>query len=166
MPQNAMKDVPVDYCLRAEEIGPRLRELVEGSAQEPVFRVGRIMIVEDEFTIAADLEAQLTDLGYEVAASVVSGEDALERAAVLRPDVVIMDVHLAGKMRGTETASQLRDRFRIPTVFLTAYADLETLSAARACTPSGFISKPHRAAELNFAIQLALGANENDGHPA
>src|SRR5215831_6863622 len=80
MPQNAMKDVPVHYCLRTAEIGPKLRELVEGSSSPPLFAKGRVMIVEDELIVAADLEAQLTDLGYEVVASVDSGEAALATA--------------------------------------------------------------------------------------
>ena len=160
MPHNAMKDVPVDYCLRASEIGLKLKELVEGSAAEPIFRTGRVMIVEDDWLLAADLEMQLHDLGYDVVANVVSGEEALSRAPDVRPDVVIMDVRLAGKMKGTEAARDLRERFQIPTIFLTAYADLETLSAARAAAPYAFVAKPHHATELNFALQLALGPRD------
>jgi CheY-like chemotaxis protein len=117
------------------------------------------MIVEDECVIAADLEAQLIDLGYDVVANVVSGEEALDKARSALPEVVIMDVRLAGKMKGTEAASHLREQFQIPAVFLTAYADLETLSAASAAVPAAFLGKPHHVRELNFALQLALGAH-------
>jgi CheY-like chemotaxis protein len=116
------------------------------------------MIVEDEWLIASDLEAQLKDLGYEVVANVVSAEEALRSAASAAPDVAIMDIHLGGRMRGTEAAMHLRERFQIPSIFLTAYSDAETLTAAQPLLPCAFLAKPHHATELNVAIQLALNA--------
>jgi chemotaxis response regulator CheB len=165
MPQSAMKDVPVDYCLPASEIGLKLRDLVESRAPKPTLKHGRILIVEDDYLISADLESQLRDLGYEVAAIAVSGEEALEKAASAAADVAIMDVRLRGTMKGTEAAMHLRERFQIPSIFLTAYSDLETLAAARASMPCALLSKPHHATELNFAIQLALNARENGRIP-
>jgi chemotaxis response regulator CheB len=161
MPQSAMKDVPVDYCLPASEIAPKLLELVRSSAPQPAFRKGRVMIVEDEWLIASDLETQLNDLVYEVVANVVSAEEALRSAACIAPDVVIMDVHLGGRMRGTEAAMHLREQFQIPSIFLTAYNDLETLTSAQRSRPYAFLAKPHHATELNVAIQLALNARAN-----
>jgi two-component system chemotaxis response regulator CheB len=161
MPQSAMKDVPIDYCLRASEIGPLLRDLVRSSIPKPALKHGRIMIVEDDWLISADLEGQLNDLGYEVVANVVSGEEALSKAESMKPDVAIMDVRLVGTMKGTEVAIHLRERFRIPSIFLTAYCDMETLSAARSSMACAFLSKPHHASELNSAIQLALSGRES-----
>jgi chemotaxis response regulator CheB len=80
MPRSAMEGVPVDYCLRTFEIGPKLLDLVSSSASKPAPRPGRIMIVEDDALISGDLERQLSDLGYQLSAVAVSGEEALRKA--------------------------------------------------------------------------------------
>jgi chemotaxis response regulator CheB len=161
LPHTAMKSIPVDYCLRAGDIGVRLRDLVQSSTPKPAWKTGRIIIVEDDYLISADLESQLSDLGYAVLAVAGSGEDALRKAASIEADVAIMDVRLAGRMKGTEVARHLRERFQIPSIFVTAYSDMDTLSAAQASMPCAFLSKPYHASELNSAIQLALRSRES-----
>lgn len=129
----------------------------------------RILVVEDESVIAFDLELQLTSLGYQVVGVVASGEQAIARAGDACPDIVLMDIHLEGEMDGIEAARQIRDQYRIPVVFLTAYAEEGTLKRAEATLPYGYLVKPPGATqpygylvkpcdarELNATLQMAL----------
>jgi chemotaxis response regulator CheB len=126
MPQNAMQGAPVDYCLPLAEIAVKLKELVAGVATPPTSQTASVMIVEDEWLLVSELERQLTELGYTVVATVASGEQALGMASSAAPDIVLMDVGLAGRMKGTEAAVRLWEEFQIPIVFLTARVDQET----------------------------------------
>lgn len=114
-----------------------------------------VLICEDEAVIAGELKATLEEMGYCVTALASSGEIALERAAEELPDVVLMDVHLVGEMDGVETATKLRAKFNVPVVFLTAYADDQTLERARAAEPLGFLVKPVQERELRAAVEVA-----------
>jgi chemotaxis response regulator CheB len=162
MPQSAMRSVPLDYCLPASEIAAKLLGLVKGGTPPPPQQTARVMIVEDEWLLASELECQLTDLGYEVVAALPSGEEAISRVEGDMPDIVIMDVRLSGEMKGTEAAARIWEEFHIPIVFLTARADQETLSAAQASMPYAFLTKPHNTVQLHSAIQLALGRREHE----
>jgi len=157
MPRTAMQEVPVDYCLRAQEIAAKLEDLIAGELTPPAAPTARIMIVEDEWLLASELERQLTELGYTVVAVESSGEEALAKAGVAKPDIAIMDVGLAGKIKGTDVATQLWEQFQVPIIFLTAHADQQTLAAAQSSMPYAFLAKPHHAGQLHSAIQLALG---------
>lgn len=119
------------------------------------------MIAEDEWLIASDLKAQLNDLGYEVVGMASSAEEALSLAAQNAPDVAIMNIHLGGRMKGTEAAKRLHDEFRIPSIFLTSYTDTATFTAAQTSQPFAFLAKPHHGTELYIAIQLALKARQS-----
>jgi CheY-like chemotaxis protein len=152
--------IPVDLCLSAKEIAAQLPGLVEG-APIPVRQRARVMVVEDDWLLATDLEKQLRELGHDVIASVGSAEKALDSAADVLPDVVIMDIRLGGVMLGTEGAALLRARFGLPIIFLTAYADARNLSAAQASEPQAFLAKPHQTSELSFAITLALNGRNS-----
>src|SRR5919197_1579515 len=90
-----------------------------------------ILVVEDERIVAFDLKQQLEALGYRVATVVPSGELAIEKATELKPDLVLMDIHLEGAMDGVEAAERIHACLRIPVIFLTAYAGDETLSRAQ-----------------------------------
>ena len=162
MPLSAMKNVPVHYCLPVAEIAPKITDLVYGACVAPLSQNARVMIVEDEWMLASELERQLTDLHYTVVATVASGEEALAKAESAMPDLVMMDVGLAGKMKGTEAARRLWERFEIPLVFLTAHTDQETLAAAQSSMPYAFLPKPHQAAQIHLAIQLALGRRQRE----
>lgn len=122
----------------------------------------RIMIVEDEQITAADIEDMLTSLGYSVTATVASGEEALRRAAEDPPDLVLMDIRLKGKCDGIETALQLRQRFDIPSIYLTAHADAETLNRAKLAEPLGYLVKPFQETDLQASLQMALHKSEVD----
>ena len=115
-----------------------------------------ILIVEDERVIAFHLKSQLEALGYRVVAAVSSGEEAVEKAGELRPDLVLMDIHLEGAMDGIKAAGQIHADCRIPVVFLTAYAEDETLRRAQASLPFGYLVKPVEARELHATLQMAL----------
>jgi DNA-binding NtrC family response regulator len=116
----------------------------------------RILIVEDERITAEDLRETLTDLGYMVTASVSNGVDAIAQAEANTPDLVLMDVRIQGDMDGTETARVLRDRFNIPVIYLTAHADISTVTRAKHAEPLGYITKPFQEAALHASIEVAL----------
>ena len=116
----------------------------------------RILIVEDEIMIAKDIESKLRNLGHESLPIVTSGEKAVEKAEKLRPDMILMDIVLDGKMDGIEAASQIRNRFNIPVVYLTAYADDEILERAKVTEPFGYMIKPFGERDLNSTIEMAI----------
>ncbi|MCB0310072.1 MAG: response regulator [Bdellovibrionales bacterium] len=116
----------------------------------------RILIVEDEAIVSLDIEQGLKNSGYEVVSIVDTGEDAIRVVKEHKPDLVLMDIVLKSKMDGIEAASQIRDRFNIPVIYLTAHADEATLQRARVTTPYGYILKPFEEAELKPAVELAL----------
>lgn len=122
----------------------------------------KLMIVEDESIVAADLAERLAHLGYDVLASVASGEDALAGAEAQRPDLVLMDIRLQGLMDGVETAQELRSRLQLPVIFLTAYAEGSTLQRAKLAEPYGYILKPVEDRELEIVIEMALCKRRTD----
>ncbi|MEW5723012.1 MAG: PAS domain S-box protein [Thermodesulfobacteriota bacterium] len=121
-----------------------------------------IMIVEDEIIIAADLKMRLGHLGYHVCCQATSGEEALEMAEKAPPDLVLMDIILAGRMDGIEAASHLRRRFGLPVIFMTAYADEERLELAKVTEPFGYILKPIQDRDLKVTLEMALYKAEMD----
>lgn len=122
----------------------------------------KILIVEDESIIAEDISDSLISLGYRITGMVYSGEEAIEAAAKFRPDLVLMDVNLQGEIDGITAAAEIRDRFQIPVVYLTAYADENTLRRVNATKPFGYIVKPFEEKNLHTTIQLALHRHEYD----
>ena len=124
--------------------------------------LGRVLIVEDERIVAADLAGTLGGLGYEVVASVATGEDAVTRASELAPDLVLMDIRLGGQLDGIQAAALIKRHRDVPVVFLTAHSDDETLTRAIGTGPLGYLVKPFREPELRCAIELALHKHEID----
>ncbi len=116
----------------------------------------QILIVEDESIVAMEIEDRLKGLGYGVAGVVSSGEEAIRKAEETRPSLVLMDIRLKGDTDGIEAAQQIRDRFDIPVVYLTAYADEDTLRRAKITGSSGYLTKPFEEAELYSAIETCL----------
>lgn len=153
MPAHAMDEVPLHYCLAPEKIARTLVDLVTDA--RPAASRTRVLIVEDEWVLAHELERCLADLGYDVVGLVQSGEQALRTAAETSTDIAVMDIQLAGAMRGTEAARALWDSHRIPSVFLTAYSDESTVREATTMS-AGFVVKPFRAPQLHAAIQMAM----------
>ena len=116
----------------------------------------RILIVEDEGIVAMGLRRRLEHLEYVVPAAVASGEEAIEKAAEMPPDLVLMDIVLKGAMDGIDAAEQIRERLNIPVVYLTAYSDDKTLQRAKITEPFGYILKPFEERELCATIEMAL----------
>jgi two-component system, cell cycle sensor histidine kinase and response regulator CckA len=115
-----------------------------------------ILIVDDEGIVVMDITARLKSLGYAVAGSAASGAEAMRLVEDTRPDLVLMDIKLVGGADGIETAAQIRTRFDIPIIYVTAYADEATLQRAKVAEPYGYIIKPFEERELHSAIQIAL----------
>jgi diguanylate cyclase (GGDEF)-like protein/PAS domain S-box-containing protein len=126
------------------------------TAKELQVIAATVLVVEDERIIALDLKQRLTALGYQVLAVESRGEDALRSVGELHPQIVLMDIHLEGAMDGIETARQIYAEHRIPVVFLTAYADDETLSRASRSLPFGYLIKPFHQGELHATLQVVL----------
>jgi PAS domain S-box-containing protein len=115
-----------------------------------------IFIVEDEAIVANDIKETLVSLGYGVAGTAKSAEIALEKIQETRPDLVLMDIHLAGKMDGIDAAGQIHAELSIPVIFLTAYADDALLERAKVTEPYGYIIKPYDERGLHSAIEMAF----------
>ena len=116
----------------------------------------KIMIVEDEAITGMDIRRSLTELGYSVVAIATTGELAVRKAGELHPDLILMDIMLAGKMSGIEAAEKIHKEHRIPVVYLTAYSDDKFLAKAKVTEPFGYILKPFRELELKTTIEMAL----------
>ncbi len=116
----------------------------------------KIMVVEDESIIAEDIRMSLINNGYVVPAVVSAGEAAIAKATEVKPDLILMDIMIAGKMDGIETAGIIRSKANIPVIFLTAYSDDRILERARITEPFGYLIKPFKDRELYITIEMAL----------
>ncbi len=119
-----------------------------------------ILVVEDERIVAKDLQHVLSRFGYSVPATAASSEDAIRLAAEKCPDLVLMDIRIKGHRDGIETAAILRERFGVPIIFLTAYADDDAVARAKKAEPYGYLVKPVRADELRNTVEIALTKHE------
>ncbi|HWQ47491.1 MAG TPA: response regulator [Methanosarcina sp.] len=117
---------------------------------------GRILVVEDEHIVAMGIKKMLKNLGYTVTGVASSGEDAISKAESTFPDVVLMDIMLKGDMDGVEAAREIRERFDVPVVYLTAYSDNKILERAKSTEPFGYIIKPFDEKDLYSSIEVAL----------
>lgn len=120
-----------------------------------------ILVVEDQIIVAKDIQNRLKGMGYVVAGSAVSGEEAIRKAEDVRPDLVLMDVILNGEMDGIDAAQTVRSRLGIPVIFLTAHADDATLERAKVTEANGYLLKPIEDRALCAAIELALYRHRN-----
>jgi len=116
----------------------------------------KILVVEDEAITGMDIRKSLIEMGYSVGDVATTGELAVRKAGELHPDLVLMDIMLAGKMTGIEAAEIIRRVFHIPVVYLTAYSDDSFLARAKITEPYGYILKPFRELELKTTIEMAL----------
>jgi len=122
----------------------------------------RVLIVEDEKIIAFDLQRRLKSFGFEVLGSCTTGTEALEFCGRERPDIVLMDIRLGEDPDGIETARLLLERYRIPSIFLTAYSDPATLERAKVAQPLAYIIKPFKERELYTTLDVALYKSKAD----
>lgn len=115
----------------------------------------RILLVEDDEIIALHLTTSLRNIGYQIVAQTNRGEESITLCAELRPDIVLMDIQLAGEMTGVQAAEEIR-KLVIPVVFLTSYSDPTTLRQVKGSRPFGYIVKPFTVANLQSTLELAL----------
>jgi signal transduction histidine kinase len=116
----------------------------------------RVLIVEDELIVARDIEQQLRTLGYLPVAIATTGEQAITHATDLKPDLVLMDIQLAGVMDGIAAAQVIRSQLALPVVFLTAFSSDDVLARAKLTEPFGYILKPYSERELGTVLAMAL----------
>jgi PAS domain S-box-containing protein len=116
----------------------------------------RVMVVEDEVIISADIQRRLRRMGYTTPFTATSGEEAVRVVADQRPDVVLMDIRLAGTMDGIEAARRIRRQADVPVVFLTAHSDVNTVRRARDTESFGYLTKPFQDRELYACIEFAV----------
>ncbi|MCC7563429.1 MAG: response regulator [Methanobacterium sp.] len=121
----------------------------------------RILIVEDEIITAMDLAAELEGMGYLVVDTVGTGQEAIEKVELFRPDLVLMDIVLRGDMDGIQVAEQIHD-LNIPVVYLSAYSDDTTVERAKKTFPFGYLIKPYQKDELYSTIETALQQHKSE----
>jgi signal transduction histidine kinase len=136
------------FCLFLVAACPRWEVIAMANA--------RILVVEDEATAAKTVQHTLHRLGYEVLDVLSSGEAAIQRVEETRPDLVLIDITLSGKMDGVELAEKIHAHFDIPLIYLTAHSDAKTLERAKITEPYGYILKPFDKRELHITIAMAL----------
>ena len=115
-----------------------------------------VLIVEDEAIVAKTIERRLESLGYSISGIASTGIEAVDLAKKKKPDLVLMDIGLPGKMDGIEAAQEIKDRFGIPVIYLTAYGDETTLRRAQVTEPFGYLMKPFEAGDLYRTIEVAI----------
>lgn len=116
----------------------------------------KIIIVEDEMVIAANLSLQLTNFGYEVTGIIPRGEQVISHIKTAPPDLILLDIHLKGKMDGIEVGQLIVEQFQLPIIYLTSNTDDATFARAKATQPYAFISKPFDNKAIKRAIELAI----------
>lgn len=117
----------------------------------------KILVVEDETLIAESLRDVLNILDHEVAAIATNGEEALLALKGNEVDLVLLDIMLKGKMDGVDVAHFIRDKYKIPFIFTSAFADETTLARAREESPYGYVVKPYGLKDIRAAIEIAMG---------
>ncbi|WP_029632111.1 ATP-binding response regulator [Zavarzinella formosa] len=120
----------------------------------------RILVVEDEAVIRVDLQDRLESLGHQVVGMTDTAADGIRLAKNFKPDLVFMDIRLKGKMDGIAAAEQIHDQLRIPVIYLTAFADDDTLLRAKMTEPFGYLHKPCQDRDLKTAIEIGLHKHE------
>jgi CheY-like chemotaxis protein len=119
-------------------------------------RSARVLVVEDDYFVSMEIEAVLMDLGCDVVAIPSTAEEALSIAARERPDLILMDIRLAGRMDGIEAATRIHDALGIRSLFVTAHSDPGTFARGEAANPLGWVPKPFTAHQLTTAVTAIL----------
>ncbi|WP_440948253.1 response regulator [Methanosarcina sp. T3] len=122
----------------------------------------KILVVEDQNIVALNLRNRLKKIGYIVPTIASSGEEAIRKAELTNPDLVLMDIMLKGGMDGIEAARVINSRFSVPVIYLTSCIDTGTLERAKLTEPAGYISKPFKEEDLISNIEMALYKNRSE----
>lgn len=126
----------------------------------------KLLIIEDENIVAEDLAERLMLAGYEVVAVLNNGEEAINLYPSLKPDLIMADIQLKGKMDGIETITRIQQMGHTPVIYLTALGDQHTWQRAKLTKPAAFLTKPFRERDIHSAIELAIasGVAETSAH--
>lgn len=116
----------------------------------------RVLIVEDEGIIAAEIQSTLEMLGYQVCGKANNGDKALDLFVNANPDIALLDINIKGTLTGIDLAKVIREKHNFPFVFLTSYSDLSTLKQVQETLPYGYIVKPFSDKDLRSNLELAL----------
>lgn len=116
----------------------------------------KVLIVEDEGVVALSLQIMLKKIGYEVVGVAVTGEDAVNMATHLQPDVILMDIHLKGDMDGIQATKKINMVTDVPVIYLTAYADDDTVKRALKTESCSYLVKPFNPREVYSNIEFAI----------
>ncbi len=116
----------------------------------------RILIIEDEILIAEEISSTLILLGYSVEGIIMNGDRALDAIMNLRPDLILLDIHIKGSLSGIDLAHIIRKKHALPFVFLTAYSDKDTLEKAKKTMPYGYILKPFNETTIKVNLEMAF----------
>lgn len=116
----------------------------------------KILIVEDENIVAMDIRKILLNSGYEITSIVTSGEEAITTVREQKPDLILMDIVLKGRMTGIDAARIITQYFDIAIIYMTALSNDDSLLEARSRESYGFLCKPFSANELTIAIEMAF----------
>jgi len=116
----------------------------------------RILIVEDEAIVAEDLEMAVTNIGYEVVGRAASADEAVKKAVVLKPDLILMDIVLIGRKNGIDASHEIKAKTDIPVIFLTAYTDIGLIDKAKTTEPYAYLVKPFQERQLFASIEMGL----------
>jgi DNA-binding LytR/AlgR family response regulator len=121
-----------------------------------------VYIVEDESIVAKDIQRCLIKLGYNVLGISNNGQDAVKKIVDLEPNIILMDIMIKGSMTGIEVADLIKKNYNIPVIFLTAYADEDTLMKAKNAEPYGYVLKPFKEIDLHSTIEMAVYKHKKD----
>ena len=128
--------------------------------------MARVLVVDDEAIITMQLEEKISSMGHKVVGMASSGEDAIAKARVVKPDIVLMDIVMPGKINGIAAAKVIHKELGIPVIFITSYADDKIIEEVKQVNPYGYIVKPFNELELKAAVQLALYRKKSEeGEP-
>lgn len=116
----------------------------------------KILVVEDERLVAIDIKSILESEGFNVVGMVASGNEAIEKAIALKPDLILMDIFLRGPLSGIEAVKKIKETFDIPVIYLTAYEDRNTINNAKETNPVDYLVKPFEEEVLMETIKKAL----------
>jgi len=142
---------------------PRLlfaRDDASGADKRPG-KPAKVLVVEDDYLVAIQIEQALSDAGFEVAGVHASAEEAIDAAAAQRVALVVMDIRLAGRRDGVEAAIELFGRHGIRSIFATAHMDAETRNRAAAAQPLDWLQKPYSMASLIDSVRKSLNTLSN-----
>lgn len=116
----------------------------------------KVVLVEDEMLIRKQLETILIKLGYIVIRTFSNGDDFLDKLPALSPDIILFDINIKGSKNGIELAQIVREDYSFPFLFITSYADRDTIESAKVTRPNGYVIKPFDEKDIMMIMEIAM----------